>query len=61
MRKIILPANDCLFVMRVEKEEDCVFRICDEIRMNKEALRVASSTLVSRKNPGSQFLSEITL
>ena len=61
LRQTILPSHDFRVVRRVEKGEDRLLRISDEIRMNKETPHVAVSTLVSRKNSGSQFLSENVL
>ena len=45
-KKIFLPTHDCRVVTRIEKGEDCVLRISDEIRTNTETLHVAVSTLM---------------
>ena len=58
MRKITLPTHNCRVVTRVEKGEDCVLRISDKIRPNKETLNVAVSTLMCKKNPDFQLSSE---
>jgi hypothetical protein len=57
----MLPTHEFWVVTRLKKGEDCVSRISDEIRTNKETLHVAVSTPICERNLDYQVLSENTL